>query len=720
VKSNKSSKHSSARQPESQSKHPFLHELHCIGSLHSVLKQFQETTGWTLTYHCADSVPAFLQSKEWMKEKVSTQSKNGNQEILTPEILAEMDRNEECWLPIDIHSEFQNLVQFSAKESDSVKDSVSPSLRFLLQPIGFLHLSRRKNIPTVKNPKIPSFSCVQFHSFKSNPSNPVLGVGKEISFEEVRRGAIAIRDMVAEMQIIRIHLWLLEMNAAANAPILEKTLSIHNEFFAGNFRKLLEFIAETLNLAAIGIYLFDARHQQFKLRAHVGLSMDSYLQMGRKLPNAQADLRAYEHEHIVLHDASIPENLQFQMPEAFESGVCMPLRTDRSKFGTVWFFSNQKFFSEATIQQCQLNAELLALSLEREAFLRRYGRSMEYRSELKKASDLQTIQAPIQVPGRRNYVLKGRICSAPTVRNPYKNSQKSSNSLNEEIVSGDFYDWFTLPNGQTLVALGSMGIRGIAGAILAATVRSTLRSHAQYQISAAEILAKVHETIWNQLAASARISLFCGILHQESRYLALHFAHLGILRALRVDGNSFSKVSLTAEETSGFLGSSSDFHCYVDSLYLNPGESLAIFNDGLESNIELFQGNEQIVWDKIPQKTSPDSTEWGHAPESFDSPAETKIGKSVSQKLATLVFDVNDSVSRKKSLVSRKLEMMEQIVDIELGKSFCEKQYPTANLLALQAKNYFEKFVTKTKSDQSVLVIQHLARRKAQGEKKAE
>ena len=691
------------RQSEAQSKHPLLHELHCIGSLHSVLNQFQETSGWSLTYHCADSAPDFLHEEDCDGEEISTQSGRAASEALTPEILAEIDQTEECWLPVDIHTEFQNLLFKSSPDSGELEPGqLSAILRFLQQPIAFLHLARRKNFPLIRNPKDVSLACVQFHPTKSVSSGSVFGSRKEISFEAARRWAASIRDMVAEMQIIRIHLWLLEMNTVANIPIFDKSVPLQNEIFAGNFRRLLEFSVETLDLEAIGIYLFDAKRQQFRLRAHVGLSMDSYMQGGRKLAKSQADLRAYDHEHIVIHDATIPENLQFQMPEEFESGVCMPLRTDRSKLGTVWFFSNKKIFPEETIQQCQLNAELLALSIEREAFFRRYGRSMEYRSELKKASDLQTIQTPIQVPGRRNFALKGRVCSAPTVQNPFKDSRNSSGSLNEEIVSGDFYDWFTLPDGQTLIALGSVGVRGIVGALLAAGVRSTLRSHAQYQTSASEILAKVHQTLWNQLAGSGRISLFCGIVNQEGPYLALHFAQMGILRALRVGRKTFSQVSLASSETPVFLGGNSDFHCFVDSLYLKPGESLVVFNDGQDFCIESEPANLEIKWDKIRKKDleNPEERREESTPEGLDS-----------RELVALMFDENE-LARRKKCSSSENEMDKQIVDFELGRCFIEKKYPTVNLLALQAINYFEKHVTKTKSDQSVLVIQHLAKKK--------
>lgn len=705
VKPKKSSRQSLARQLEACSKHPFLHELHCIGSLHSVMSQFQEASGWSLTYHCADSVPAFLQDEDWEGEKISTKLTKVSEELLTPEILAEIDQKEECWLPVDVHAEFQNLFAPQSEGSDTFEQfQISSTLRFLQQPIGFLHLSRRKKVSALKNPKKVSFSCIQFDPLKPASPHSVLGSGKDFSFEEARRCASSIRDMIAEMQIVRIHLWLLEMNAAANVPIFDKSVPFQNEVFAGNFRRLLEFSVETLDLAAIGIYLFDAKHQQFRLRAHVGLSMDSYTQGARKFSKSQADLRAYDHEHIVIHDATIPEKLQFQMPEAFESGVCMPLRTDRSKLGTVWYFSNQKIIPETTIQHCQLNAELLALSIEREAFLRRYGHSVEYRSELKKASDLQTIQAPVQIPGRKNFALKGRICLAPSVRSPFRDPPKSSNSLNEEIISGDFYDWFPLPDGQTLVVLGSVGICGIAGAFLASTVRATLRSHAQYQTSASEILANVHQTLWNQMAASAKISLFCGILNTEGPYLALHFAQMGTLRALKVDGSLFSRVNLTSPETQGFLGGSSDFHCYVDSLYLNPGESLVVFNDGLDSALDIPPAKYQIRWDKIRKNDS------GNA----QNPKEGRVSKETdSRELVALMFEEDESSRRKKRRIMQDFEMMKQIVDIGLGQCFCEKLHPTASLLALQAKNYFEKHVTKTKSDQSVLVIQHLPKKKA-------
>lgn len=743
-------------QPDSASSgdlpNQLLHELHCIGSLPSVLSQFTAMTGWSLSYHCVDSIPDFLQTPRISDSPVSLAGVSGTAalpEQLSPEILAEISAEEDLWIPIEIRSEFQKLKSFhsrkicemtgserakacsdehpeagaangsgsadgsgsaerlakrdaaesgkakanaapNAKSAKTEGSFTSPSLDFLNFPIGFLHLSKRQKRETLQNPSAPEFSSENLFGSQSFSFGKGFSPSAPAGFQDARRLALAIGDLIAEMQVMRVHLWLLEMEAAANVPVLEQRHTRRNEMFAGRFRRLMEYARTALGFDAIGIYFFDGKNQVFKLRMSVGLPLDALTHSIRTLENAQADFRAYHSNHLIIQDAS-SYDVNFLIPEPFASGLCMPLRTEDSNFGTVWFFSNQDYFSEKTIHQAELLTEHFALSIERESFLRRHARSMEYRSELRAAADLQTVQSPILIPGKGNLDLYGWTHATRTVRNPIQQKKNASSLMEgEKSVSGDFYDWFTLPNGQTLVALGSVGIPGLSGAMLASAVRSALRSHASYDHSVSSLLAQVHRTLWLQLAADAKISLFCGILNPESSFMALHFASVGALRGIKVRGNgAYDFIPLTQSSKKHYLGGTSDFHCFEDSIYLSVGESFVLFNDGLKAR----------------------SRHGGKVGGSFTASAvrhRAPTGSDVPAEKAEPIADSLFAPSRLNQVQSfSKLETIQHTINFELGRMLSDKKNPSARLLTLMVKNYFMQHVRNSENDQSVLTIQH-------------
>ncbi len=662
----------------------FLRELHCIGSLPSVLQHFGELAGWRLSYHFANSVPTFLQTS-CDPEKSVTLTSSAAHELPTPlpkEILEEIAEDENLWIPIEIKTEFlrnglhrtenrdeyQNKNQSANQNEGSEPSAQGPSvcgqekttsdfsaqspysselpgaLSFLNRPIGFLHLQPKEKRET-KGPK------------QTSATNSV----PKVSFEEARNMAFSLGDMLAEMQAMRVHLWFAEMEAASSTTILNEREDFQNETFALRFRKLLEYATKVLGMDSVGIYLLENGSQSLKLRVSVGLSMDSLMNPVRVLGRAQADLHAIHDGNIFVFDSTSPAEDAKLMPENFQTGICMPLTTDRSVLGTVWFYSDgEEPVSDHLLSEAELLAEHFAIYLEREAFFRRYGRAMEYSADLETAAALQKIQAPIQLPGRRELDICGWCKSSRTVRNPIHNAGDAPSSIvDEKSVSGDFYDWFTLRSGQTLIALGDVGIPGLGGAMLAASVRSALRSHAQYEQSVSDLMRNVHHTLWLQLAADAKISLFCGLVSNDGPYLMVHFAQIGVFRALHIRQNGvFTPLPLPF--TGNFLAGPSAFHCHEDVMYLNQGDSLVVFNDGLM-----------------------------HGSDFSDSGRAMKNSLSAAQ-------------------IQSRREMERMIVNCNLGRILSDKKQPTARLFLSLARNYLQnKVLSERNVDQSVLVMRH-------------
>lgn len=521
----------------------FLQELFCIGSLPAVLRHFQKITGWNLTYHQVESAYSHGFSAE--KSTISIGEVPKESELpspLPPSMVREMVEDEELWIPIEI-------------EACHVPEPIlSKPLKWRegAYLVGFLHLE--------KDP-----------SGEKRASDP-------LPCEQVRRWAVALGDFLSEMQTLRMQIWVSESEKVGFSKLMNRPVSISQPVFAPSFRRLLECILGNLEMDAVGVYLLDTSSTVLKLRAGVGLPLDRLSARPRSLEEATLDLLSLQTGGIYVVDDNTRQEGHV-LPEDFQSAICLPLVTNRSLMGTVWFFSNRySVLDEYTIKLAEMAADHISGELERAAFFNRYAKSLEYRKEVKQAVEIQKNQLPLSAAWLGGVGLFGWV--RPT-RYVTRNEAVSRNFFDEEVLSGDFYDWFSLPNGKWLVALGNVGCPGLAGAMMAASVKSALRSHASYEQTISDLLRNVHQTLWQQSAAEGKISLFCGLVSPQKERLAVSYAMAGCVRGLYLQTASFSHIRKDGNvEYTPFLGGSAEFHCYEDILYLGKKESLVLYHDG--------------------------------------------------------------------------------------------------------------------------------------------
>ena len=567
----------------------------------------------------------------------------------------------------------RRMENVSSQEAELLEKFLGESnggmLDFLNHPIGFLHLSRGCSGERKRNGDVKDFlgtsGLVSMHD---------TGMKLRIPFQDVRQLAVSLCDLIAEMQLMRFSLWFTEMEMTVHSSVPSQLRSRQNRIFAARYRELLDYMRKVLGMDAIGIYFFNAQNRTFKLRACAGLSIDTLLHSVRTLDEAQADWRAFQDNQLIIQDETTYCD-GYLIPEMFPSGLCMPLKAPGGVMGSIWFFSNGNYFSEQTIQLAQLMAVHLGTVLEHEAVMRRYDGFMEYCAEVETASNVQAVQNPVRIPGKgkldvAGWAKTGRIPNL--VRSP--ESLSGRGRVKKSTVSGDFYDWFTLPEGQTMLALGSVGISGMSGAILAASVRSALRSHANYGHSTSDLLRNVYQTLWHQMASDAQISLFCGVAKQEANFLAIHYAQVGTLRGLVVrKDRSFDFVSMSHKSNLFYQNGNTEFHYFADSIYLKPDEIFLVFNDGL-----------------------------GEATSAF---GKKPFRQMSSEQLAEIVLGMEETGEKRKRTSATLEETTRHSIMHALGGMLSQNQNPSAQLAVSQVRNYFGKHVNSTAKDQSVLAI---------------
>lgn len=160
-------------------------------------------------------------------------------------------------------------------------------------------------------------------------------------------------------------------------------------------------------------------------------------------------------------------------------------------------------------------------------------------------------------------------------------------------VGGDLYDFFFIDDYRMGVVIGDVSGKGIASALLMAVSRTLIRSTAYKGISAEAVLTEVNEILVDESPSNMFITVIYGVFDTRSglfQYSAAgHYPPIRIAAGGRVEA---------LESCGGFiLGSRKNIEYKLETLNLNPGDSLFFYTDGV---IEAFnKDNEQFNDDRL-------------------------------------------------------------------------------------------------------------------------
>ncbi len=161
-------------------------------------------------------------------------------------------------------------------------------------------------------------------------------------------------------------------------------------------------------------------------------------------------------------------------------------------------------------------------------------------------------------------------------------------------VGGDYFDFLDLGEGRFVLVTGDVAGKGIAAALLMANLQANLRI--QCQLAPArprDLLRSVNEVFHKNTNESAYATLFLAEYDDERRRLRyVNCGHLPPL-LLRSD-NTLDRL----ESTGTVLGLFRDWDCAVEERSLSPGDTLAVYTDGITESFndagEEF-GEERLV-----------------------------------------------------------------------------------------------------------------------------
>ena len=381
---------------------------------------------------------------------------------------------------------------------------------------------------------------------------------------ELTELADSIGELLIELEKQKQALWEREAELAAGVPVIQHDDEVTH--LAVRLETILASGAEAVGCQAASLYLLDDATSSLKMRACWGLPKERLLVPPRPLRGAVADLEALVGHAVAIEDTTLLPH--WKVPENFPSAVCVPVSSPTIPLGTLWFFSDDfRDFSEKETNVIEIIAGRLAADLEREMLLTESSQTREF--------DRQFCRATCW--------LENRLPSFPPLLEDW---DITGWTLPGSRVGGAFYDWMVLPDASVGVAVGHSDDHSFEGALSCAALQSSVKAHTGYRHTAAEMLARVNETIWTSSDGDQPSSLFYGMLQPESG--EFEWALGGTVRGwILRNGTSLEALPNNQE----WIGSAPDSLFPVQQTVLGQNDALIILGS---------QQNEPSIFNKEP------------------------------------------------------------------------------------------------------------------------
>lgn len=161
-------------------------------------------------------------------------------------------------------------------------------------------------------------------------------------------------------------------------------------------------------------------------------------------------------------------------------------------------------------------------------------------------------------------------------------------------VGGDYLDVFTEPDGSLLIVVADVAGKGLASALMGATIRSAFRALARQSLSLDELATTLSQQHWEEGIEARRRYVTAIFIRLNTSTGALECVNAGhnpaVLYAKRTDEPRLLCASGTP------LGMLPGTQYEVERLHLEPEAALLLYTDGLT---EIFQGEEEFGQDRL-------------------------------------------------------------------------------------------------------------------------
>jgi phosphoserine phosphatase RsbU/P len=174
-------------------------------------------------------------------------------------------------------------------------------------------------------------------------------------------------------------------------------------------------------------------------------------------------------------------------------------------------------------------------------------------------------------------------------------------------VGGDYYDFLALPKGHLGIAIGDVSGKGIAAALMMASLQASLRSEAtRAPENLAAAVANINRLVYEASASNRYATFFYGQYDPaQGTFDFVNAGHNPPMLFHRADGGTVTRL----EPGGTVIGLIENVHYQQGSVRISPGDLLVAFTDGISEamNLEDEEWGEDRMLDSIrgcPAKTA--------------------------------------------------------------------------------------------------------------------
>jgi sigma-B regulation protein RsbU (phosphoserine phosphatase) len=164
----------------------------------------------------------------------------------------------------------------------------------------------------------------------------------------------------------------------------------------------------------------------------------------------------------------------------------------------------------------------------------------------------------------------------PRTTPPTRTIQLTGSCQPARSVSGDYYDYLCLPNGNLALAIGDVAGKGISAALLMASIQSIMRTQlAQGPAMPSNMVAQLNRQLYSSTSPEKYATFFFGIYDENSRNLT--YTNAGHLSPLLVRGTDIQPLEVTGTVVGLFPALTYS----EQSVSLYSGDLLVAYTDGI-------------------------------------------------------------------------------------------------------------------------------------------
>ena len=323
-------------------------------------------------------------------------------------------------------------------------------------------------------------------------------------------------------------------------------------------QRIVETTTHVLKAKASTLRLLE-EDGELRLQAVHNLSQ-RYLTKGPvTAQSSQLQYRAMEGETVYVEDLEKDARSQYPREAAQEglhSLLCTGLRVRGRAIGTMSIYTaDTHTFSQDEVRLFEALGNQAALAIEQARLHARELHARELERELEIAGQIQMNLIPDQAPSFPHLDVAAHIV-------PYRD------------VSGDFYDFLSLPDDNLGFVIADVSGKSVPGALLMAEARAVLRTQVEHEHTVRGVVTNVNRFVAKDTRITEFITLFYGVINAQTRVLT--YTNAGHVPPMLFRGDEI----LYLEEGGIILGFQPDASYTESQIRLHPGDLIVCVTDG--------------------------------------------------------------------------------------------------------------------------------------------